>query len=156
MGKRKMKVNVGMTLKQWTGPGATDAARWAETLAPPLRALFGWRDRYTLQATLAPLGLTVHFPLVAATPGEEPFLLQQAAALAQGLGHLAATAEVEGVRLGKVQATGGECACCWEPVAVDATACPMCAAPHHGACYAWMGGCARFGCRATVTPTSAA
>lgn len=130
----------------WTGRGADDVARWASVLEEPLRALYGWRDRYTLQATLTPFGLIVHMPLVAPTPAEEPFLLAQAARLAAGLEAMAGRAAPEGVAFGSARVGNAECPTCWEPVGRRFVECDACHARQHPDCAAWTGGCGRFAC----------
>ena len=130
----------------WTGRGAADVARWAAELEAPLRALWGWRDRYTLQATLTPFGLIVHMPLAAAAPNEEPFLVEQARALARGLAALAGAALPEGVRFQLPAVADADCPTCWERVGSRAVVCGACGARQHPDCARWTGGCGRFGC----------
>jgi hypothetical protein len=130
----------------WTGRGAEDVARWADAIAEPLRALYGWRDRHTLQATLTPYGLIIHMPLVAATPDDEPFLVEQATQLAIGLAQMAGTAQPAGVRLGRAHVETGDCPTCWEPIGRTFTECDACHARQHPDCAAWTGGCGRFAC----------
>lgn len=132
----------------WTGRGADDLEQWAEVLHAPLRALYGFRDRYTLQATLTPFGLMVHMPLVAARPNEEAFLLTQARALHAALGVMADAAGPEGLDFQSPMAEPqGECSTCWEPVPTRASVqCAACGGRQHHDCREYMGGCGRFAC----------
>ena len=147
--RRQPTLSRGFSELVWTGRGREAATRWSERLAKPLRRLYGWRDRYTLQATLTPFGLIVHMPLVVATGAEEPFLLEQAAALADALAAIADGPAIEGVHFVAVRELAGQCPCCWEMVSLDDTdlvTCPGCGAHQHADCAAWAGGCGRFAC----------
>lgn len=132
----------------WTGRGAGELGRGTEHLQAPLRALWGFRDRYTLQAMLTPFGLMVHMPLVAAHPNEEAFLMAQARALYHGLARMAGAPGVAGVALqSPVAEPAGECSTCWDTVpARDAVHCPACGGRQHADCFAYTGGCGRFAC----------
>jgi hypothetical protein len=132
----------------WSGRGADDVADWTESLQEPLRALWGWRDRYTLQATLTPYGLLIHMPLVAAEPNEESFLAQQARLLHAALAAMAAGTRLEGITFqSPMTEAEGDCSTCWDRIpAREAVLCPACGGCQHRDCHEWTGGCGRFAC----------
>jgi hypothetical protein len=53
----------------------------------------------------------------------------------------------QGVLIESVQtAESLVCGVCADPIEEQPVSCPVCAAPHHPECWAYLDGCSRFGC----------
>ncbi len=144
-----------------TGDRAFDRAfrvRTEGTTAAAARAILGLPARRAVMtaATAGPFGGSLALRLeptgLALRRGGlhlSPRVLD--ALLAAGAAVASASAGEAAVRVVAVRSGGGLCPACSRAADPPEVACPSCGAPHHRACWDWLGGCGIYRCAAAPT-----